>query len=669
MAQLFDELQRRSVFRIGAAYLAVAWLFLQLIDVLKDLLNLPDWVGPYSFLALAAGFPIALILAWAFELIPEGTRSTEDAKPPEATERFGGRKIDFVIIGALSTVVILLVLKDTIQSPAPLDTGDPPQVRAYTQLTKSQVILPPTPSPFPLVADASRLYFNDWSLGTLGVLQVSQAGGEAVRVDSPFGNPDVLFLPHAMSPDRTSILVSSFVPGRYIEFKLWQLPVVGGAPRLLGDGTDATYSPDGSQILYTDGYADIYLANPDMSDARKLVTAPGKVHWPTFSPDGRRIRLVVYDDRGQQPAIWEILVDGSSLYRLLPQWKSTDHCCGSWTPDGRYYVFQATRDYRSQLWAIREADGKADGEQPEPIQITTGALDFRRPTIAADGRRIFAVGWQLRGELVRFDRETKGFVTLPGFESTSAEWLSYSGDGERVAFVSYPEADLWRSHVDGSNRVQLTFPPMQVAEPGWSPDGQILAFSGKLPEQPWQVYLISSDGGIPQPISPDNRPGRSPTWSPDSRYLAFDRAGHERIQVFEIATRTIAEFAGSDDLTWPRWSPDGRHIAAYSEGSLYLFDIESESRQLLVEDLPIEGFYWDSDSQHIHFVDPFWVTVDRSVYRFDIRSKTIEKVATVGGVRPAWGVWNMWVGVARDGAPLLLRDLSIHHIYALDWLP
>ncbi|MGH8192810.1 MAG: hypothetical protein ACREQ8_00195 [Woeseiaceae bacterium] len=97
MAKLFAELQRRNVFRIGAAYLAVAWLLLQIVDVLKDILNLPEWVGPYSILALAAGFPVALALAWAFELIP--------ATSPEATKRFGGRMIDFVIIGALSMVV------------------------------------------------------------------------------------------------------------------------------------------------------------------------------------------------------------------------------------------------------------------------------------------------------------------------------------------------------------------------------------------------------------------------------------------------------------------------------------------------------------------------------------------------------------------------------------
>ncbi len=668
MAKLFDELQRRNVFRIGAAYLAVAWLLLQVIDVLRDILKLPDWVGSYAILVLAAGLPVALLLAWAFELIPERTGPMGAVKSPKATMRFGGRTIDFVIIGALSMVVVLLVFKDTILPPARLSDGDPPSVRKYTQLTQSHVIFPPYPSPFPLVADDSRLYFSDWSMGRLGMVQLSQAGGEIVRMDDPFAETDAQVM-HGLSPDRTSILLTNFMPlTAELEFKLWLLPVVGGAPRLLGEGTDGAYSPDGSQLLYTDGYDDVYLANADMGDPRKLVTAPGKVHWTQFSPDGRLVRMMVYG-LAERPAIWEISVDGSVLHRLLPQWKTIDHCCGSWTPDGKYYVFQATHDYRTQLWAIREADSAAGIGQSEPVQITTGALDFMRPTVVDDGKKIFAIGWQLRGEVVRFDSTDNEFVTLPGFESTSAEWLSYSPDGKQVAFVSYPEGELWRSEANGSNRVRLTDPPMKAAEPNWSPDGRFLAFSGKQPEAPWQGYWIASDGGAPRPVTPDDRPEGTPTWAHDSRYLAFHSDGDERIQLLEVATGTITELAGTEGLTWPKWSPDGRHLIAWCRDSLCLFDLESQSRHLLVEGMQIGNYSWSNDSQHVYLMDPFYFTVYRSVHRLDIRSGSIEKIAGVGSVRPAWGVWAMWVGVAPDGAPLLLRDLSIHHVYALDWLP
>jgi WD40 repeat protein len=270
---------------------------------------------------------------------------------------------------------------------------------------------------------------------------------------------------------------------------------------------------------------------------------------------------------------------------------------------------------------------------------------------------------------VHFASTDKKFVTLPGFESTSAEWLSYSPDGKRVVFVSYPEGELWRSEVDGSNRVRLTDPPLKATDPSWSPDGRFLAFSGKLPDTPWQGYFMPSDGGAARPVTADDHPEATPTWSADSRYLAFRGAGDERIQLLEIATGTITELAGTEGLTWPKWSPDGRHLVAYCGDSLCVFDIESQSSQLLVEGMQIGDYFWSSDSQHVYLMDPFYFTLERSVHRLDVRSRVIEKIAGVGSVRPAWGVWAMWVGVTPDGAPMLLRDLSIHHIYALDWLP
>jgi len=68
------------VFRVGAAYLAVTWLVLQILDVVRDILVLPDWLGRYTLFALLIGFPFALILAWAYELTPEGVKATDDVE-------------------------------------------------------------------------------------------------------------------------------------------------------------------------------------------------------------------------------------------------------------------------------------------------------------------------------------------------------------------------------------------------------------------------------------------------------------------------------------------------------------------------------------------------------------------------------------------------------------
>jgi hypothetical protein len=71
---VISELKRRNVFRVGAAYIVVAWLLLQFLDVIMPMLTLPDWVGTFFLLAIAVGFPIAIIIAWACELTPEGIK-------------------------------------------------------------------------------------------------------------------------------------------------------------------------------------------------------------------------------------------------------------------------------------------------------------------------------------------------------------------------------------------------------------------------------------------------------------------------------------------------------------------------------------------------------------------------------------------------------------------
>jgi hypothetical protein len=94
---LFDELRRRNVFRVAAAYAVVAWLTLQVGDIAADSLRFPDWFMPMLFVLLGLGFPIALILSWAFELTPEGVRKSADVTEDAAVRRGAGRRTDRLI--------------------------------------------------------------------------------------------------------------------------------------------------------------------------------------------------------------------------------------------------------------------------------------------------------------------------------------------------------------------------------------------------------------------------------------------------------------------------------------------------------------------------------------------------------------------------------------------
>jgi TolB-like protein/Flp pilus assembly protein TadD len=107
---LFIELKRRNVFRVGAAYVVVGWLLLQAADILLDNFGAPDWVFKSFAALLILGLPLALFLAWAFELTPEGVKRTEDVLETESVTPRTGRRIDrLIVIGLLAVISILVV--------------------------------------------------------------------------------------------------------------------------------------------------------------------------------------------------------------------------------------------------------------------------------------------------------------------------------------------------------------------------------------------------------------------------------------------------------------------------------------------------------------------------------------------------------------------------------
>lgn len=110
MGKLFEELKRRNVFRVAVAYTVVGWLIIQVIDIVLPRLGLPEWVPTLIIVLVLIGLPIAIILAWAFELTPEGVKLEKDVDRTESIAHSTGRKLDFVLIGVLASVSAILAL-------------------------------------------------------------------------------------------------------------------------------------------------------------------------------------------------------------------------------------------------------------------------------------------------------------------------------------------------------------------------------------------------------------------------------------------------------------------------------------------------------------------------------------------------------------------------------
>jgi TolB-like protein/Tfp pilus assembly protein PilF len=111
LKKFFGELQRRNVYRVAVAYGVVSWLLIQIATQIFPVFEIPNWGARLVIVALALGFPVALVLAWAYEITPEGIKHTEDVDPGKRITRQTGRTLDFVIIGVLLAVIAVMAFR------------------------------------------------------------------------------------------------------------------------------------------------------------------------------------------------------------------------------------------------------------------------------------------------------------------------------------------------------------------------------------------------------------------------------------------------------------------------------------------------------------------------------------------------------------------------------
>jgi Tol biopolymer transport system component/DNA-binding winged helix-turn-helix (wHTH) protein len=530
-----------------------------------------------------------------------------------------------------------------------------PKVLRFTKLTDDGQV-----KSGPMATDGSRIFFNEVLPGPHNlVVQVSIRGGEAVPMPVQLKQPTVL----DVSSDGTELLMANDGESG---FTLWVQSVAGGSPRRVGMALahDARFGVDATSVIYGNNH-DVYSLSRDGSSPRKLLTVDNNVAFAfQYSPDGRRIRFSVFDVQIDSMSILQALADGTEFHKVF------GGCCGRWTSDGRYFIFQTRRNARLDLWALPEEKRFHWRKREEkPTQLTAGPLNFEYPLPSKDDKQIFAIGTSHRAEVVRYD--SRGGKFLPYLSGVSAEGLAFSRDGQSVAYTSFPDATLWRSKVDGTERRQLTFPPLRVFLPRWSPDGKQIAFNADLPEVARNVYVVSSEGGTPQRILPSEQSQADVNWSPDGNSLVFGTlfVANAPIYTFDLQSKRVSTLAGSNGLFFPRWSPDGKYIAAIATegpGKLMLFDVAT---QKWTEAVGSQIGYptWSQDGKYIYFQDSQNQDQRERIVRLRLSDRKIEKIVDVKDIgRLTTGTFVDWFGLAPDDSPLLARDISTQEIYALD---
>lgn len=155
MTSFFDELKRRNVVRVGFAYVVIGWIIMQVIDVVVEPLHLPEWTASLVLVLLLVGLPITLFFSWAFELTPDGVKTTEEADADHTVTDSTGQKLNYLIIGALTLAIGFLIFDRQTTLPPPSETFDTP-LTVQTQ-TASIAVLPFAD----LSSTGDREYFAD----------------------------------------------------------------------------------------------------------------------------------------------------------------------------------------------------------------------------------------------------------------------------------------------------------------------------------------------------------------------------------------------------------------------------------------------------------------------------------------------------------------------------
>lgn len=269
--------------------------------------------------------------------------------------------------------------------------------------------------------------------------------------------------------------------------------------------------------------------------------------------------------------------------------------------------------------------------------------------------------------MIRYNAKSQ--QSTPYLSGISAEGLDFSRDGAWVTYVTFPEGDLWRSRVDGSDRLQLTYPPMKAALPRWSSDAKSIAFMAKTPGRHWTIHAVSADGVTLRQLRKGYLDEADPAWGPDGHSILYGPMTggpfEPGIHRLDLGTAEVSKLPQSDGCFAPRPSPDGRLLAAVLMDSyrLLLFNFKTE-KWVRLTDIPAGYPSWSQDGRHVYFSSSS--AEGLSFFRVSVSDHKLERVAELTGIKQAEGDFGAWSGVTPDGSPLLLRDTGTREIYALD---
>ena len=284
---------------------------------------------------------------------------------------------------------------------------------------------------------------------------------------------------------------------------------------------------------------------------------------PQFSPDGKEIAYAWVSGKNELPDIYVKLLGDGAPVRLLPQQTGVGHVVPTWSPDGRYLAcvrFERLPD------PAPNPNKSLTEQMKERMASRRSAAVYLVPATGGEEKKLFQVG-----EISDLRWSPDGKWLLAAERSNWQEPMS-----------------LYRTSLDGSKRVRLTFPPENYtgdSEPAFSPDGKLIAFSRNFSSGAFDVFVMNAAGGEPRRLTNDGEHISGIAFSQNGQDIIFssargggERRGLWRVPVFGGAPRQLP--FGTDNSGAPAVSPAGNHLA---------FVQSTYSDKIWAYDIPVPG--------------------------------------------------------------------------------
>lgn len=604
------------------AYLAFAWVSLQVAELLAEIFYLPDWLLQALVWMLVFGFMALMVVAWY-----HGEKGEQRVSGPE------------LLILAVIFVAAGLFLAIYDFEIKPEDAGALQVVTAQNRFANLSTRR----------LTGSRGYDGApaWSPDSRSIVFVSQrAGNEDLWIrgldgearqlthhpgedTQPAWSPDgrhVLFVSSRSKGDR---LDRSVFFGYSLGGGIWRVPAFGGEPSLVLEGAfNPTWSPDGLRFAFDASFGGprrIWTADATGADRQTVSEDESDLaaHTrPSWSPDGRWI--IFERQEGSQSRASELWLApaGGGPGKAITAGQGRNFT-PAWA-DENSIVFASDRGGAINLWQL-DIDSDSGELAGEAVQLTLGAGEDIDPAVSGEGKLAY-VSQQRLFNIWRLGVDTESWTLTTGPEPVfDTIWNDYApaltADGKRLVFVSDREGedDVWKLEPSAAAPVRLTDGPGQKLQPVWSPDERTLAyFSNQTGNN--DIWVIASTGGAPVQITNSPADDINPYWSPDGSQLAFvsDRGGRSEVWVMAAdgSDQHVLTDIGVTGHT-ARWSPDGEWIqfTSMASGDREIWAVSPDGEELKrLTELPTQDAHglWSPDGtaflylsdHHVKWVQP-----------------------------------------------------------------